>query len=403
MWYREGTVTLTNGSKVVTGNAPAVFTDNVKAGNILVVAEALLEVSRRTGVAELELAVEYSGVSGTYPYVVINTIVGATNVDTAMKISEFLNTNNAVLESFSNWINGAYNGGPGGDGIFPVVDRVGQVTMCKSPKRLAKDVETSIGALGSASIPANEFPLEEYFQTVNTQFLEIRDAILAAGNIAEKWANAPVGEAVGGIGFSAKHWAYKAQELAGRAEAAADSVNTRFLSVSEKEAQIKLDRIAVNQDRTAVAGIKTAVETTKGQVDSAKTAIDAAHHDIDVKYAAVLGAASSLTSGTTVNVPSTLVGANGAVTVATGKSIASGMLLLQVAATPSSPTTMYEIAIFSGDKLVYEAKGIMGAAFLDQFSVFALAPGALSVRLKNRGNAAMNIAASFVYSSLVVV
>lgn len=402
MWYREGTVTLTNGSKVVIGNAPAVFTDNVKAGNILVVAEALLEVSRRTGAAELELAVEYSGVSGTYPYVVINTIVGSSNAETAKKIGEFLTTNNSVLESFSNWINGEYNGGPGGDGIFPVIDRVGQITMCKSPKRLAKDVEISIGALGSASIPANEFPLEEYFATVNTEFLAIRDAILSASTIAQQWASAPPGTAVGGIGFSARHWAYKGQEYAARAEAAADSVQSRYLSVAEKEALIKLDRQAVSADRSAVSTAKISVETTKSQVDTAKSFIDAAHHDIDVKYTAVLSAASSLTSGTTVNVPSTLVGANGAVTVATAKSVASGMLLLQVACTPSSATTMYEIAIFSGAKLVYEAKGIMGAAFLDQFSVFALAPGALSVRLKNRGNAAMGIAASFTYSSLVV-
>lgn len=403
MWYRVGTVTLTNGSKVVTGNDGAIFENNVKVGNILMVADALLEVGRRTDVSTLELAVEYSGVSGTYPYTVINTIVGSSNYDTALKIDDFIADNQTILSAFTAWVNGPFDGGPGGDGIYPVVDRNGVVTMAKSPKRLAKDIEISIGQLGSASIPANEFPLEEYFEQVNTEFLAIRDAILGAGNLAEQWANAPVDQPVDSTGFSARHFATKALQYAIRAEAVNDNINSKHQAVIEKEGLIKLDRIAVSQDRTAVNGVKVSVEGTKGQVDSVQATIEQMKADIDAKYAAILAAASSLTSVTDVVLPATVVAASGAITLDPNKQIAAGMgmLLLQVSCTPSNPTTMYEIAIKSDDTVVYEAKGIYGAKFLDNFSVFAHTPGSLTVTLRNRGNAPLTLTAGFAYSSMV--
>ena len=94
-WYRTGTVTLTNGSDVITGSGTTFETSGVTFGEILVVRSAglqhLLEIV--TVDNDLQLRIDQNWDLPTDSGVecfVISSITGSSNVDLAAKIQELL-------------------------------------------------------------------------------------------------------------------------------------------------------------------------------------------------------------------------------------------------------------------------------------------------------------------------
>ena len=135
-WYTTGTVTLVQGSNVVTGAGTA-WLENVRYGDILMVANKLYEVTASLNEVQLQLEQPYTGATiSNQPYALIRNMTNASNYDLMVKIDEMLEERSTNLTQFSAWAAGSAVGGPNGDGKYPLTNRVGVTTLVYSPAKM---------------------------------------------------------------------------------------------------------------------------------------------------------------------------------------------------------------------------------------------------------------------------
>lgn len=131
-WYRVGTISLTKNKVDVVGVGTS-FKSEVRHGDILLVGGVLYEIARVESDTALRLVTAFTGasVSGS-AFAIIRNMTNASNFDLMRKIEEFLSDRQRTLDEFTDWLAGTVDGGPAGDGKYPLTDRYGVTTQAKS-------------------------------------------------------------------------------------------------------------------------------------------------------------------------------------------------------------------------------------------------------------------------------
>lgn len=151
-WYTTGTVTLTNSLATVTGTGTQ-FLNNVHAGDVLMVSHRLYEIISVQSDTQLTIGSPYTlTTSSNTPYAVIRNFTNAANSDLMLAIDEFLTDRQRNLTEFVTWVNGTFDGGPDGDGKYPLTDRYGIERMVKCPERMQFESAAGGGGSGGGSL-----------------------------------------------------------------------------------------------------------------------------------------------------------------------------------------------------------------------------------------------------------
>ena len=409
-WYRTGTVSVQNNSKRVIGDGASFIAGGVEAGNMLVVDDSILEIARVIDQTEVELAVPYTGVTATgLSYVAITNVTSSNNYETAQKIEQFLSVNQIAINEFSAWVGGVANGGTGSTGKYPLTDRNGNTYLVKSPARLEKDTNDFIAQMGASGVDSEHFPLDAWLDSMNLAIQQAKTdaqaastAAIEAKDLSRLWAFASQGTVVNGEGYSAKHYALTTISYSQAAVAAKDIAVQKAADVSSMKYAVEMARSAVDNAKAQIDLSVISVNNSKVAVEGIKTAVTAQKADIDAKYNVMVSTASSLTAATVANLGSINLAAGEDTTVNTGKTVASGMLLLRVKCIPTNKLISYNIRIKVGSTTVYLAETILGD-FDDNFSFFEPVSGGITVELINNGLVAQTLQPSFYYSNLAVV
>lgn len=135
-WYTTGTITLVQGSNVATGTGVE-WLETVRYGDILMVADKLYEVTGPINAVQIRLERPYTGPTiQNQPYALIRNMTNASNFDLMNKIDTMLEERSSNLTQFTAWAAGSANGGPNGDGKYPLTNRVGVTTLVYSPAKM---------------------------------------------------------------------------------------------------------------------------------------------------------------------------------------------------------------------------------------------------------------------------
>lgn len=73
-----------------------------------------------------------------------------TNAQLAASINNVLTTSVTVLSNYRDWLTGTHDGGPGGDGRYPLTDHAGTTVLTKCPARLQWEVDQTLTAADGA-------------------------------------------------------------------------------------------------------------------------------------------------------------------------------------------------------------------------------------------------------------
>ena len=149
--YDQGTITVTNGSVTVVGVGTA-FLSSVRRGAVLRTGVKLRVVADIIDDTHLNLELPYDDATvAGMPYEIILNWADTSPTELARRIDQFLNDRDRSLAEFTDWTNGVYDGGPNGDGKYPLTDRWGNVTLVKSPGRLEYEAGSGGGGTGDLS------------------------------------------------------------------------------------------------------------------------------------------------------------------------------------------------------------------------------------------------------------
>lgn len=227
-WYRTGTATLTQGSKVVTISGAQLASAGLSAGDMFTRdGGQWYEIERIDG-SEVTLASPYAGESeAEAPYAVIRlTFLSTTNAQLAVRLANLLHDWQQRESQLREWHGGTLDGGPNGDGRYPLSDGLGNTHLVPCP-----------AWFGRAAEMAYDFEQElDRVLTARDQAVSARDDAVPAAQTAEQAAQA-TGEdraAVAGMkqaaeaaATTATHQAgiatTKASEAAGSAQQAIDA------------------------------------------------------------------------------------------------------------------------------------------------------------------------------------
>lgn len=151
-WYNDGTISVTNGSKVVTGVGTQ-FLSNIRNGAILMIGPKLRIINDIISDTELQLEVEYDGPSQVgIVYEIIRNWQDTSPTELARRIDNFLTDRQRTMDEFVTWVNGTYNGGQASDGKYPLSDRYGNVRLVKSPARMEYETGGTGGGGGTGDL-----------------------------------------------------------------------------------------------------------------------------------------------------------------------------------------------------------------------------------------------------------
>lgn len=188
-WYTEGTISLVNNSKVATGTGTQ-FMANTRYGDILFVNGEVYEIMSAVNDLQLNLVKQYTGATQlNQPYSLIRNMTNASNYDLMVQIDEMLGERNTQLNQFTVWSSGTVNGGPEGDGRYPLTNRVGVTVLVYCPAKMAQ--------LSGAQ---TEIDLTQIMIDV-----ENLQAMLADYNTLEARLNSLVGVDLAGLGGQPKN------------------------------------------------------------------------------------------------------------------------------------------------------------------------------------------------------
>lgn len=160
--YRDGKITLTKNSRSVIGHGTKFGTETMP-GDVLILSEGewvshCYEIHSIESDTELTLDIEARDNVSEAEYVILRSVSTATNLYLMRKIDEFLKDRQVSLVEFREWMLGEPDGGPEGDGRYPLTDRFGVTVLVPCPNWLVTEyqesfdtLEDTIGALGNIS------------------------------------------------------------------------------------------------------------------------------------------------------------------------------------------------------------------------------------------------------------
>ncbi len=273
-WYTAGTVTLVTGTTTVVGSG-TLWLSQVQVGAVFTTDnDTLYMVAAVTDNTHLTISPPWAGTSGAgVGYSIIRNFAGTTNAQIAAQIAALVEQWQGREDEMDDWLGGAHDGGPGGDGKYPLTDSAGVTRLVESPARLLQLLDDGVAANAAAIIDA------------------IEDDVLTARQAADT-ATAAVGligdardQAVASAAAAASDRAVVATD---KVTVAADraTVEGTKNTVVEKAAVVATDKDAVAADRAVVATDKATVEGAKNMVVEKAAVVSAA-------VATVTGAATA--------------------------------------------------------------------------------------------------------------
>lgn len=181
-WYNDGTISVTNGSKVVTGVGTK-FLSNIRNGAILMIGPKLRIINDIISDTELQLEVPFDGPTQVgIVYEIIRNWQDTSPTELARRIDNFLTDRQRTMDEFVTWVNGTYNGGAANDGKYPLTDRYGTVRLVKSPERMEYETGGTGGGGGKADLTGASIFLASDFGVMGGLTIDETDNINAALN-----------------------------------------------------------------------------------------------------------------------------------------------------------------------------------------------------------------------------
>ena len=322
-WYRTGTVSLATGSANVVGNGTswagavrhgATFTtDFVRLYEVVEVADDRHLTLDRPYEASVEALLEGGGQS----YAIIFATGTMSNAEIAAELMAMVGKWQVREDQYDDWVAGEPDGGPNGDGRYPLTDSKGVTRLVTSPGRLLGLIDAGLlnnvqqvvdairddiaDAQRAADVAASAATtLKEYVDSAHQsgvsageamasaaasadlagrKAVEVVDAAAAAANHAETAVHARTGaEAAVSIVTTAKTETLTARDGALEAKATVVAARDR-VQVLAGETQTARD--------TVVASTGTAAAAARTATDAAGTAQNAATDSVNAKVQAV--------------------------------------------------------------------------------------------------------------------
>lgn len=279
-WYRQSTVSVTNGSAIVTGTG-TLFVSQVQVGDMFTVdSSRFYEVQSIDSDLQLTLTENYAGTTDPASvYAIVRLFANSLNAVLANKISELMQKWMVREEEEINWFSGTANGGPNSDGYYPITDWNGNTTLVQSAAAILDSITVDTGAAEAAATAAaasaaaalvsenNAATSETNAATSETNAgISETNAATSESNAAtsetnasnweaksEKWAEELEDIEVEPGLYSAHHWAIKAAALvAGGAGSAIDDADTDTYVRTEAAADEDKVRIGTGGTERAV-------------------------------------------------------------------------------------------------------------------------------------------------------
>lgn len=204
MWYRDGTVSLTAGSTAVTGTG-TLWLGQVRPGDLITfdAGHSFQEVGAVASNTGLTLATPHAGATmAGAPYAIIRNFTGTLPARIAADIADLVRSWQLREDQMGQWMAGPADGGPAGDGRYPLTDPSG-VTRTVSGLAVISEMADAVVPSAEAAVEAAQM------------------ATAAAGN-----ATAKAAEAVSAAG-TATTAAGTAATAAGTATGAATTATTK--------------------------------------------------------------------------------------------------------------------------------------------------------------------------------
>lgn len=286
--YRQGTVSLTQGSRQIIGVGTE-FGVKTSPGDILVLLQGnqvhhFYEFKSIESDTEATLDIEAHDTVTNSEFVILRSVSTANNLYLMRKIDEFLKDRQITLNEWRDWLQGTTDGGPEGDGRYPMTDRYGVTTLVPSPMALQRDlVESltdvqdlldSLQNLESFVIQATEARDDAVAAAASVLDLELetesyKDAAEAAASAAEGYQTVVEGYATAAANSASDAQGYL-NTVADHAQAAAESETNA--AASELEASIS----EANAQASATLASTKADEASGFADDAGTFALDSA-------------------------------------------------------------------------------------------------------------------------------
>lgn len=139
-WYTDGTISISNGSTLVTGTGTRF--DLLRFADILMVDFKLYEIDHPESATELRLRKPYQGSVTNAQYAIMRNLDNSNNYDLLVEMDKFLDDRQKSLDEFATWAAGPVGGGPNSDGKYPLTDRFGVTHMVYSPLQMQSTTGT---------------------------------------------------------------------------------------------------------------------------------------------------------------------------------------------------------------------------------------------------------------------
>ena len=237
-WYRQGTISVTNGNATVTGIGTAWGAANTHPGDVLLAPDGkLYEILSIDSVTQLTIKPTFSNqtgyqgttdTSGNAKYAIAPIVGSTTTADLAQRISAILTAWQDRQDELSDWQGGTVTGGDG-NGYYPLTDSLGAVTHVMCPAKITSLVgDELIAAQGYAtSAQSSATSAQTYASQAGTSATNAGNSASAASTSATNASNSATSAS-----SSASTATTKASEAASSAASAASSAASAASSAS---------------------------------------------------------------------------------------------------------------------------------------------------------------------------
>ncbi len=261
--YRDGSVTLTLGQREVVGHRTS-FSTEAAPGDIIILDGSFTcyEIQSIEADTALTLDVPAKETVSEAGYVIIRSISTANNLYLMRKIDEFLKDRQVSLVEFRDWMHGTVDGGPEGDGRYPLTDRYGETTLVPSPTAMQTGLTETI----------------EEAEHILAGLEGLDDAVTSAqnsANLADSHRDAAAGSA---SAASSSEIAAKAAQTAAEGRATDAATSAAAAEAAKLAAQASESASASSETQAAISAAAAAASETAAQssVDSASASMTAA-------------------------------------------------------------------------------------------------------------------------------
>lgn len=243
-----------------------------------------------------------------------------TNAQLAERISDLIDLWRNREQEFQAWLAGVADGGPDGDGRYPLTDTLGVVRLTKSPARLEADVDGLVSSAlvyrddsqaaasqaadsaAAAAASAADALAQRNFALGHKDAAEVArlGAETAAANAqgqaltARRWANEEEDVVVTDGLYSARHWALKASDAYTNLQA----ILSDALDTAIADATAVAEAAASAAASSASAASTSASQAAASETNAATSASDAASSASAAAVSAAAAAASAAAAAT---------------------------------------------------------------------------------------------------------